>query len=386
MKTTTERRGSRFADLGLVLSGGGARASYQVGVLAAIAERVPELEVPILTGVSAGAINATSLAASPGPFSAAVGTLRREWKRLTTENVYCVRPTSIVRSSTTWLLRFLLGRRSGPGVVRGLMDMTPLRRYLSETIVLGGIARNIAAGRLDAVALSTTSYTTGRTVSFVQGHESVPVWERALRVAVRADLRLDHVLASAAIPIVFPAIKLEDGFYGDGSIRQTAPLAPAIHLGARKLIAISMRVPRGPVAPSIPIGEYPASAEVVSLLFNAVFLDSIDADAERLDRVNQLVAALPHGHTVPSGLRKVDLLLLRPSRDLGLLAKGYETKLPLLVRFVVQATGGLRERGSDLVSYLMFQPAYTETLMDLGYSDASAQWPRIEEFLAGCED
>ncbi|UCG88742.1 MAG: patatin-like phospholipase family protein [Gemmatimonadota bacterium] len=385
METAAERRKSRFADLALVLSGGGARASYQVGVLAAITERVPELEAPILTGVSAGAINATSLASSPGSFSSAVGTLRREWKGLTADNVYCVRPTSIVRSSFRWLLRVLLRRRSGPGVLRGLMDMTPLRQFLSETLVLDGIARNVAAGRLDAVALSATSYTTGRTITFVQGHENVPVWERALRAAVRTELRLDHVLASAAIPIVFAAVKLEDGFYGDGSVRQTAPLAPAIHLGARRLIAISMRMPRGPVAPSVPIGDYPAAAEVVSLLFNAVFLDSIDADAERLERVNQLVAALPAGQASPGGLRKVDLLLLRPSRDLGALAKGHETKLPSLVRFAVQGMGGRRARGSDLVSYLMFEPSYTETLMDLGYSDASAQWPRIEEFVAACE-
>jgi NTE family protein len=385
MNKMVEQRRSRFADLALVLSGGGARASYQVGVLAAVTERVPELEVPILTGVSAGAINATSLASSPSSFSAAVGTLRREWKGLTADNVYRVRPVSVVRSSIRWLLQFLLGKRSGPGVVRGLMDMSPLRRVLSQTMVMDGIARNIAAGRLDAVALSATSYTTGRTVTFVQGSDNVPTWQRAQRAAVRTELRLDHVLASAAIPIVFAAVKLEDGFYGDGSVRQTAPLAPAIHLGARKLIAVSMRMPREPAAPSVPIGDYPAAAEVVSLLFNAVFLDSIDADAERMDRINQLVAALPPSQASPAGLRKVDLLLLRPSRDLGLLAHGYETKLPSLVRLAVQGMGGRRARGSDMISYLMFEPSYTETLMDLGYSDASAQWPRIEEFLAGCE-
>jgi NTE family protein len=385
MNTTDGRRGSRFADLALVLSGGGARASYQVGVLAALTERFPELQVPILTGVSAGAINATSLASNPGSLAAAVGTLRREWKRLTADMVYRVRPTSIIRSSIRWTLQFLLGRRSGPGVMRGLMDLSPLRRFLGETVVLEGIARNIAAGNLDALALSATSYTTGKTVTFVQGSERVPTWERALRAAIRVELQLDHVLASASIPIVFPAVKLGDGFYGDGSVRQTAPLAPAIHLGARKLIAISMRVPRGKTTPSAPRGDYPAAAEVVSLLFNAVFLDAIDADAERMDRVNQLVAALPAGLAIPGGLRKVDLLLLRPSRDLGLLAQGHETKLPSLVRFIVQGMGGRRTRGSDLVSYLLFEPAYTETLMDLGYSDAIAQWPRIEEFVAGCE-
>ena len=372
---------SRFANLALVLSGGGARACYQVGVLAAITERVPDLEIPIVTGVSAGAINAASLASSPGSFSSAVGTLRREWKRLTTDQVYCVRPVSVFSSSFRWIFQMLLGRRSGPGVLRGLMDMSPLRRFLGDSIVLDGISRNIESGRLDAVALSSTSYTTGRTVTFVQSAEKVPMWERALRVSVRTDLRLDHILASAAIPIVFPAIKLADGFYGDGSVRQTAPLAPAIHLGARKLIAISMRMPRGPVWPSVPIGDYPAAAEVVSLLFNSVFLDSIDADAERLERVNQLVAALPAGYDPPTGLRAVDLLLLRPSRDIGELAKGYENNLPPFVRFVVRGLGGRRARASDLVSYLLFEPAFTETLMDLGYSDASAQWPEIERFI-----
>lgn len=378
-------RESRFSDLALVLSGGGARAAYQVGVLAALTERVPELDVPIFTGVSAGAINATSLAAYPGSLGSAVGTVRRQWKRLTTDQVYRVRPTSVVSSSLTWLFKLMLGRRSGPGVVRGLIDMSPLRQFLNRSVALDRIARNIESQRLDAVALSTTSYTTGRTVTFVQGRADVPMWERAMRVSVRAELDLDHVMASAAIPILFPAVKLEDGFYGDGSVRQTAPLAPAIHLGARRIIAISMRMPRGTVGPSVPIGDYPAAAEVVALLFNAVFLDSLDADAERLQRVNELVAALPQDREPPAGLRTVDLLLLRPSRDIGMLARGFELKLPRMVRFVVRGLGGSRARASDLVSYLLFEPAYTEMLMDLGYSDAMSQWPEIEQFFARCE-
>ncbi len=249
----------------------------------------------------------------------------------------------------------------------------------------GSCDSSLASKKLDAVALSATSYTTGKTVTFVQGGEAVPMWERAVRMSTRTELGLDHIMASAAIPIVFPAVKLEDGFYGDGSVRQTAPLAPAIHLGARRIIAISMRMPRGIVGPSVPIGDYPAAAEVVSLLFNAVFLDSLDADAERLRRVNRLVAALPKDHEPPGGLRAVDLLLLRPSRDLGLLARGFEAKLPRMIRFVVQGLGGKRARASDLVSYLLFEPAYTETLMDLGYSDAVSQWPEIEQFVARCE-
>ncbi len=382
MSAKPEREGSRSADLALVLSGGGARACYQVGVLAAIAERVPELRVPILTGVSAGAVNAASLAAHSGTFQSAVGTLRREWKQLTSDQVYGVRPTSVVRSSLRWLFKTLFGRGSGPGVVRGLMDMNPLRRHLGRSIAFEGISENIAAKRLAALALSAMSYSEGRAVTFIQGCEEVPAWQRSMRRSVHTTIRLDHVLASAAIPIVFPAVKLEDGFYGDGSVRQIAPLAPAIHLGARRLIAISMRSPRQPWAPSVPIGDYPAAAEVMSLLFSSIFLDHLDADSERLRLVNRLLAELPSDHPPPQGVRTVDLLLLRPSRDLGLLARGLETKLPRVVRLLIQGIGGRREGASDLLSYLLFEPPYTEALMEVGHSDAVAQWAEIEQFLA----
>ena len=366
-----------------MLSGGGARASYQVGVLAAIAERLPELEVPILTGVSAGAINATSLAAHPGSMGSAVDALRSEWKRLTSEQVYAVRPVSVVGSSLRWVLRFLTGRSSGPGVVRGLMDMSPLREFLGRAVDLQGITRKIEAQRLHAVALSATSYSDGRTVTFVQGGDGTPEWQRALRRSVKTHIRFDHVMASAAIPIIFPAVKLEDGFYGDGSVRQIAPLAPAVHLGAGRLLAISMRAPTQPWVPSIPIGDYPAAAEVMSLLLNSIFLDYLDVDVERLERVNELIAVLPDTNGNPTGLRRLDALLLRPSRDLGVLAQGLEVKLPRFVRLVVEGIGGRRQRASDLLSYLLFEPEYTEALMDLGYSDVQDRWPAIEAFLTG---
>ncbi len=385
MSEKPEPKGSPFADVALVLSGGGARACYQVGVLVAIAERLPELRVPILTGVSAGAINAASLAAHPGTFQSAVGSLRRQWKQLTSDQVYCVRPISVVRSSLRWLFKTLFGRGSGPGVVRGLMGMDPLRRHLGKSIVFERITQNIASKRLAALALSATSYSGGRAVTFIQGCEEVPAWQRSLRRSVHTTIRLDHVLASAAIPIVFPAVKLEDGFYGDGSVRQIAPLAPAIHLGARRLIAISMRSPRQPWAPSVPIGDYPAAAEVMSLLFSSIFLDHLDADSERLTLVNRLLAELPSNQPPPQGVRTVDLLLLRPSRDLGLLARGLETKLPRVVRLLVQGIGGRREGASDLLSYLLFEPPYTEVLMEVGYSDAVDQWSEIEQFMAKCD-
>ncbi len=371
-----------FSDLALVLSGGGARASYQVGVLRAIGERFPEVRFPIVTGVSAGAINAATIAAHPGSFRVAVDALYREWRGLTPEHVYRISPVSVVRSSVRWVMQTLTGRRAAPAVVRGVMDMTPLREFLETRIDFGGIQRNIDARRLRAVALSATCYGNGKAVTFVQGARDIRMWKRAMRIAVRDPITLDHVMASASIPIIFPAVKLRSGFYGDGSIRRTAPLAPAIHLGAGRLLAISMRSPLPIEGPSVPMGDYPAAAEVMQTLFHSIFLDALDADAERLERLNQILALVPQEQPLPAGLRRVSLFVIRPSRDLGNLARGLDTSLPPLIRFALRSVGGERKRASGLLSYLLFQPEYTDLLMELGYTDAIAHWDEIEQFLS----
>ncbi len=367
--------------LALVLSGGGARAAYQVGVLVAIAERLPELNIPILTGVSAGAINTAHLAAHPGDFRSAVTELRSEWSKLTPDRVYRVRPVSVARAALRWLVTWIMRRRKEPGVIQGLMDMTPLRLFLSECIDFAGIDNNIGTGKLRAVALTTTSYTTGQTVTFVRGEPGCPIWERSQRIGIKGEITIDHVIASSAIPIIFPAVRLGDGFYGDGSVRQMAPLAPAIHLGARRILAISMRSKRPSSVPVGPIGEYPAMAEVMALLFNAVFLDSLDGDAERLERINRLLEDAPPGGAAPGGIRPVALHMVHPSGDLGELSRGLAHRLPDAVRAVVNSIGGQREGSRDFVSYLLFDPAYTDQLVDLGYSDTCAQWGQMESFL-----
>lgn len=383
MNTPSGQVASDGKNLALVLSGGGARTAYQVGVLAAIAERVPEVAFPILTGVSAGAINTIFLAAYCGSFSAAARALLKEWDRLTVDRVYCVRPVNIVRSLLTWSVRTWLGRRSTPAALHGLMDMQPLARFLAGCVDLAGIDDNLAAGRLRAVALSATSLTASRTVTFVHGAPDIPTWERAQRVAVRCRLTLDHVLASAAIPILFPAVQLDGEFFGDGSVRQTAPLAPAIHLGARRVLAIGIAPKPTPARALPPAGAYPSAAEVMGLLLHSIFLDALEADAERIERVNRLVAALPPERPAPDGLRPVELLLLRPSRDLAALAAGHSSRLPRTMRWVYRAMGGQREGALDFLSYLLFDPAYTSQLIELGYGDVRAQWPTIEAFLAG---
>ena len=368
-------------DLALVLAGGGARASYQVGVLAAIAERRPNVSFPILTGVSAGAINTAYLASHRGNFGQAVAGLKREWARLTPSDVYRVRPVNLLRSAVRWMLRMAFRRQPAPGSIQGLMDMSPLRAFLDECMDLSGISANIGAGKVRAAALSSTSFTTGQTVTFMQAADDIPVWERVQRIGVRAELTIDHVMASSAIPIIFPAVRLRDGFYGDGSVRQIAPLAPAIHLGATRILAVTMRSARAFASvPMLAVGEYPSTAEVMGLLFNAVFLDSLDADAERLERINRVLEACRPGDS-STALRPIKLLMVRPSRDLGVLSRGHGQNLPYTVRWVVNSIGGRRVGSSDFMSYLLFEPTYTNMLVELGYEDAIADWERIDEFL-----
>jgi NTE family protein len=366
----------------LVLAGGGARAAYEVGVLSAIAERVPALEFPILTGVSAGAINAVYLAAHPGPLAAAVATLRAQWSRLVVDKVFRVRPARLVGELLRGLAHAVLGQRGGRAVLHGLLDMSPLRHFLAAILDFAEIDAKITTGQLRAAALSATAYPLGETVTFVQGRGDVAMWHRASRYAVSDRLTLEHVMASAALPILFPAVRIGEGFYGDGSVRQTAPLAPAIHLGAQAILAVTLRsTPRSRAAGPPARQEYPTVAEVIGLLLHTIFLDALEADAERLARINQLLTRLPDPFG-PEGLRPVNLLLLRPSQSLSALALGCGAKLPPLLRWIVRGMGGDRATAVDFLSYLLFDPAYTSALIELGYADARADWGRIEQFLA----
>ena len=368
-------------DLALVLSGGGARAAYQAGVVCAMAERAPELSVPILTGVSAGAINTISLASHPGSFSESAKALRDEWSRLTIDQVYRVQMQGVWRPALRWLGRRLF-RREHDTVVRGLFDMSPLCEFLSDQRDLANIEAKIRRGEVRAVALSATCYGSGETITFVQGIDDLPMWQRSQRKAVRQTLTWDHVLASSAIPLVFPAVQLGPAHYGDGSVRQAAPLAPAIHLGARRILAIGMRPVWGRRRVQRNVGEYPSAAQIIGTLFHAIFLDALDADAERLERVNRTLEGLPVG-SVPDGLRPIDLLVLRPSQDLGAMARPHWNRLPPVMRSLVRSIGGRREGSADFLSYLLFDPAYTEPLMELGYEDTMVNWDEIERFLAG---
>ena len=371
-------------DLGIVMGGGGARAAYQVGFLRFLARRFPELQIPYITGVSAGAINAALLASHHGTFLQAVEELSQLWGNLTVEDVFRVDTRSLATNGIRWLMQLVSGGIGRVPQVRGLVDTHPLQEYLTEVLhavhgELTGIQYNLERDRLKAVALTTTSYSTGQSVTWVQGSH-ISEWERPQRKAHRTVLTVDHVMASSALPLFFPAIQLGDAWYGDGGLRLAAPLSPALHLGARRIIAISTRYDRSAEeAEEHSTLGYPPPAQVAGVLLNSIFLDLLDHDALRLEQVNRLLADLPRDKW--ENLEPVRLLTLRPSCDLGNLANEHEARLPRGFRFLTRGLGTKQTRSPDFLSLVLFQPDYLRTLIEVGEADAMAQADKISEFL-----
>lgn len=374
----------------LVLGGGGARGAYQAGILRAIARRLPGVRFPILVGISAGAVNTIHLAAHRGSLGEAADDLVRLWLRLTPEQVFEVSAFPLLRNLARWARRLLSGsRRPGREPMRGMADTAPLRRFLEQTLevapdgTLPAIGENLARGSLRAVALSATSYTTGRGVTWVEGANIEP-WERPQRRSEAARLTVDHVMASTALPVLFPAIRVGNEWYGDGGMRLVAPLAPAIHLGASRILTISTRYARTRAEAATPqtVG-YPPPAQVLGVLYNSIFLDLIDEDVLRLERANRLVADLPpHAR---HGMRIVDILVLRPSRDLGRLAAEFEPQLPAFFRYLTRGLGTQQTESPDILSLVLFQIDYLRRLVELGEADAEAQLDAIAAFLGASE-
>ncbi len=378
---------STDSQLAFVLGGGGARAAYQVGVLRHIASRHPDLAPGILTGVSAGGIIAAHLAARLGSFAESAARLSELWLELRIDKVFKVGPLGLGSRVGRWGTKLLSGGARTPRV-RSLLDTSPLRELLEHTLraeadgTVPGIARNLQAGRLDAVALTASSYTTGQSITWVERREGCGrlAWEGPRRQSVGGCLRVDHVMASAALPFFFPAVQVEGAWYGDGGIRLTAPLSPAIHLGARRILAVSTRYSRSRAEAERPaVDGYPPPAQVAGVLMNAIFLDLLDADAERLQELNRLVDRLPED--ARRGLQHIDLLVIRPSRDLGRMANEFEADLPRPFRFMVRGLGSRETRSNDMLSLLMFQPDYLERLVALGEADALARSAEIDAFL-----
>ena len=376
--------GLEDSDLALVLTGGGARGAYQVGVLRWIARHYPALRVPILTGVSAGAVNAAHLGGHRGTFPQAVEELAGLWRQLTLDNVFVLSPPALGWTAIRWVARLASGGLLKGPVVRALLDTQPLRAYLEKVYAAArgqvpGIEYNLQRGTLKAVAVSTTDYSTGESVVWVEGRGIAP-WSRPRRRAVHTRLTVEHVMASAAIPLFFPAVKIGRSWYGDGGIQLTAPLSPALHLGARRIIAISTRYeqPGAGRRRTTTIG-YPPPATILGMLLNAVFLDLIEQDAAWLDRFNALLARVPPAER--AGLRLIELVTLRPSKDLGRLARKYERQLPGTFRFLTRGLGTGQTASPDLLSMLSFIPDYMERIMAVGEEDAERSAERLVAIL-----
>lgn len=372
-------------ELALVLTGGGARGAYQVGLLRYLARTYPELHLPILSGVSAGAINIALLAQHHGTFRQAVAELAALWGELMPEKIFRVDMRSLAAQVGRWGLRLTAGGMT-EARARGLVDTLPLRHFLEEALApvngeLTGIDYNLHRGRRRAVTISTTDYTTGQSVVWVQGRD-IETWERPGRVSRQCRLTVDHVMASSALPLFFPAVQIGPHWYGDGGIKLTAPLSPALHLGAHRILAVSTRYDRSRGEAARPdVAGYPPPAQVIGLLMDAIFLDSVDADVARMERINRVLVHVPPEHRL--GMRPVELMVMRPSQDLARIAAEYEPKLPRAFRMLTRGLGTRETKSPDVLSMIMFQDDYAKRLMALGESDAARRAEEIDRFING---
>jgi NTE family protein len=373
------------AKLALVLAGGGARAAYQVGFLRSLARAFPDLRFPILTGVSAGAINAAFLANSTEDFPRAVERLTELWTSLTVDQVFRTNFSALGANMLRWIARLTTGGVRLTPATRGLVDTAPLRHFLHDAFgadggPLTGIDANIRRGRLFAVGITTTSYATGQSNTWVQG-DGLSMWERPGRRSRPAILTVEHVIASCALPLFFPAAQLENTWHGDGGLGMTAPLSPALHLGADRMIAISTRYARNQTEADEPTTlGYPPPATVLGVLLDTVFLDTLDYDAMNIRRINQLLREHP-GIGNARGLRPVELLLQRPSQNLESLAHEFEADLPRSFRFATRGLGTRQTSRADLLATLLFEPGYIKRMIEIGERDGDLRREEIARFL-----
>ncbi len=370
----------------IVLSGGGARAAYQVGALRAIVHILGHRggsPFPVVCGTSAGAINAVALAVDADDFRRGVARLVRWWRRLSVADVYRTDFSILFRHSSLFLASALLGSRPPPGVA-ALLDNAPLAALVDRAFDFSRIATQVAHGHLHALSINATSYATGESVTFFEGATSLAGWRRTRRRGERARLSRDHLLASSAIPFIFPAGRIGEDWYMDGSVRQLAPLSAPLKLGARRVLVLAVGQFSGQRAADA-VAAYPSFAQAAGHALSTIFLDNLAADLERMTVVNQLVAM-----AAPATLREsrldvghVEALVLAPSRDLGALALAHEGRLPAPVRRVLRALGSTEGTGANLVSYLLFDRAFCRALLALGYADTMARRAEVAAFLGG---
>jgi NTE family protein len=379
--TAQRADGSQLARTALVLAGGGARGAYQVGVLRGLQE-LGVLEpgrsgLDVFVGSSAGAINSSMLAAHAGQLDRGIATLEDLWGNIHAHDVFRTDVLAIGSTGVRWAWDLTLGGAIGGVAPKSLLDTSPLREFLGEHIPFERLAAQIEDGALHALALAATDLTSADGVLFVHGDPDVEVWERRRWQIEKAHIRTQHVLASSAIPIFFPSVEVDGRHFGDGSIRNTAPLSPAINLGAERIIAISVREPthasdrRGKAEP-------PSIAEIAGVLLDAVMLDAIEVDIDHSERVNRSVVAYRRpGDGGP--FRHVDVLWIQPSQDFNVLAAEFSHRIPAVVRYVMRGLGS-EDTMTELTSYLLFDAEFCSRLIEAGRADVEAAKPAIEDF------
>ncbi|WP_291516579.1 patatin-like phospholipase family protein [Bdellovibrio sp. ArHS] len=372
--------------LGLVLSGGGARGAYQAGVLAAIAHVANKLNIrnpfQIYSGVSAGAINVCMLAGHSGDFVEGARNLVSLWSHITSDQVFYADLMALSRGGLQWMSELSLGGGKSETSLRSLLSTHPLNNFISDQCHFDQIEKKIKTGNLRAISVSALDYDSVSTVTFYQGAADILPWERGMHRSEKAVLTTEHVMASSAIPLLFPPIKIGERYFGDGCIRNQSPCGPAIYMGADSLIAIGVRRRQDTwysyhhnLSTTVP-----TVSRVANVLMNAVMMDGFESDVNRLEQINQGFSSLTSGQRKKSTVRKIDYLWISPSVDFSEIAKEKGSELPRMIRYLLRGPGSMEE-SREMLSYLLFTPHYCKQLVDIGFSDGMKEKDRIEELI-----
>ncbi|QBY05436.1 patatin-like phospholipase family protein [Thalassotalea sp. HSM 43] len=369
---------------GLLLTGGGATAAYQVGVLKAISKFMPRnhgIPFPIISGTSAGAINATTIACYASCYHLGIRKLEYVWNNLHTSKIY----HSNARKVFSHIISGIVGSyRAGyaPKKAMSLLNNEPLRQLLNQVVDFRRIDDNIVRGYLSSVALTASSYSTGDSISFYQADKSISPWTRAKRRGVQTNLHTDHLMASSAIPLIFPSVKIKKQHYGDGSISQLSPLSTPIHLGAERIFIVGVSQPQQNIHQAVDFNQPPTSAEIAGHLMDTVFTEALNSDLERLQRINRTLSLIEESkRSLQSPLKHIDTFMLSPSKNFHVIANEHYEELKWALRFILRLMGSGKDSDSSLMSYILFEQNYCKRLIQVGYEDAMMQEQNIREFL-----